>query len=239
MTANLTTSPRSKLGSRSARVLRLQGRIPASLQGEGKQALNLTIDQNEFLEARRHHEHVFMLAFEGGSDSAMVRELQWDPLGEEILHVEFRRVDLTRETEAEVMLEFIGHPKGGVLNHLVALVTVAAIPSRIPDRIEVNVDAMELGHPLFARDLKLPDGVRLVTPPQTPIAVVVIVKEEVATPVVAAAPAEGEAAAAGTAAATPAAAGAEKGAEKGAAAPAKGAAPAAKGAPAPKGGKKE
>jgi large subunit ribosomal protein L25 len=163
---------------------------------------------------------VFTLELENGaSDSAMVRELQWDPLGEDILHVEFRRVDLTRETEAEVMLEFVGHPKGGVLNHLVAQVRVAAIPSKIPDRIEVNVDAMELGHPLFARDLKLGDGVRLVTPDQTPIAVVVVVKEEVAAPAAAAAPAEGEAAPAASATAAPAAG--APGAEK-AAPPAKG-----------------
>jgi large subunit ribosomal protein L25 len=238
MTATLKTSVRERAGTRPSRVLRLQGRIPVSLQGDGKEALLLTIDEHEFLSARRKHEHVFLLEFaSGGSDTAMVRELHWDPLGEEILHVEFRRVDLTRETEAEVMLEFVGHPKGGVLNHLVALVKVAAIPSLIPDRIEVKVDAMELGHPLFARDLKLPEGVRLVTPPQTAIAVVVIVKEEVAAPVVAAVPAEGEAAAGATpAAGAPAAAG-----EKGAA-PAKGAAaPAAKSpaAPAKGGGKKE
>jgi large subunit ribosomal protein L25 len=237
MTANLKTAPRSRLGTRPARILRLQGRIPISLQGEGKESLFLTIDQHEFLTARRRHEHVFMLEFEGGgSDSVMVRELQWDPLGEEIVHVEFRRVDLTRETEAQVPLEFVGHPKGGVLNHLVALVTVAAIPSKIPDSIEVKVDAMELGHPLFARDLKLPEGVRLVTPENTSIAVVVIVKEEVAAPAPTAAPAEGEAAPAAAAAAPGAAAPAS---DK-AAAPGKAAAPAAKpAAPAKGGGKKE
>ena len=178
-----------------------------------------------------------MIDFEGGgADSLMVRELQWYPLGEEIVHVEFRRVDLTRETEADVPLEFVGHPKGGVLNHLVALVKVAAIPSKIPDSIEVKVDAMELGTPLFARDLKLPEGVRLVTPGNVSIAVVVIVKEEVATPAPAAAPAEGEAAPAAAAAAAPGAAApaADKAAAAGkAAAPAK-AAPPAKG-----GGKKE
>jgi large subunit ribosomal protein L25 len=230
MTANLKTAPRTSLGSRAARILRLQGRIPVSLQGEGKEALFLTIDEHEFRTARRKHEHVFMLELEGGAqDSVMVRELQWDPLGEEIVHVEFRRVDLTRETEADVPLEFVGHPKGGVLNHLVALVKVAAIPSKIPDSIEVKVDAMELGHPLYARDLKLPEGVRLVTPGNLSIAVVVIVKEEVAAPVAAAAPAEGEAAApAAAAAAAPAA---DK--DKAGAAPAKAAAP-AKG-----GGKKE
>lgn len=217
MTATLQTIPRPRLGSRSARLLRMQGRIPVSLQGDGKEALHLSIEEHQFLAARRHHEHVFTLEFSGGgNDSVMVRELQWDPLGDSIVHVEFRRVDLTRETEAEVPLEFVGHPKGGVLNHLLANVLVAAIPAKIPDSIEVKVDAMELGHPLFARDLVLPDGVRLVTPPATAIAVVVVVKEEVATPVAAAAtPAEGEAAPAAPAAAAPAAAApAAKGAAK-------------------------
>jgi len=224
MTAKLKTQNRSKVGTRAARILRLQGRIPASLQGEGKPHVDLSIDEHEFLSARRHHEHVFTLEFDNGTtDSVMVRELHWHPLGDSIQHVEFRRVDLTRETEAEVMLAFVGHPKGGVLNHLVAHVTVAAIPSKIPDAIEVNVDAMELGKPLFARELKLPEGVRLVTNPNASIAVVVVVKEEVAAPVAAAeaAPAAG----ADKAAAAPAAAG-----DKAAAPAAKAAAPAKGGA---------
>ena len=209
MTANLKTDVRDTLGSRVARRMRAQGRIPVSLHGLGKDKIDLWIDSHEFLAARRHHEHVFALQLGNGVDTAMVGDLQWDPLGEEILHVDFRRVDLTRETEALVPLEFVGHPKGGVLNHLVAQIKVAAIPAKIPDRIEVKVDAMELGHPLFARDLVLPEGVRLVTPPETSIAVVTIVRAEEPTPAAAAAPAEGEAAAAaeGAAAAAP---GAEK-----------------------------
>lgn len=229
MTAKLKTQTRSKVGTRAARILRLQGRIPASLQGEGKPHVDLSIDEHEFLSARRHHEHVFELEFEGGgSDSVMVRELHWHPLGDSIQHVEFRRVDLTRETEAEVMLEFVGHPKGGVLNHLVAHVTVAAIPSKIPDAIEVNVDAMELGKPLFARELKLPEGVRLVTNPNASIAVVVVVKEEVAAP--AAAAATGDAAAVPAAEAGKAAAPAAAGDKAAAPAAAKAAAPAKGGA---------
>jgi len=222
MTATLKTQNRSKVGTRAARILRLQGRIPASLQGDGKPHIDLSIDEHEFLSARRHHEHVFELEFDNGmKDSVMVKELHWHPLGDSIQHVEFRRVDLTRETEAEVMLAFIGHPKGGVLNHLVAHVTVAAIPSKIPDAIEVNVDTMEIGKPLFARDLMLPEGVRLVTNPGASIAVVVVVKEEAAAPVAAAAEAAApvagaeKGAAAGDKAAAPAAAkGAAKGAPK-------------------------
>jgi len=183
MTATLKTITRQRRGTRPSRVLRLQGRIPVSLQGENAEHLDLAIDEHEFLAARRHHEHVFTLQFEdGGQDTAMVRELQWDPMGEHILHVEFRRVDLARETEAEVSLEFVGHPKGGVLNHLLTHLEVAAIPALIPDLIEVKVDAMEMGHPLLARDIVLPEGVRLVTPGETSVAVVVTVHEEQAAP---------------------------------------------------------
>ncbi len=193
MTANLTTKIRDRVGTRAARAMRAQGQIPVCLRGEGKDPVNLWIDEHQFLAARRHHEHVFALELGKEIDTVMVGELQWDPLGEQILHVDFRRVDLARETEAMVPLEFVGHPKGGVLNHLMAQVRVAAIPAKIPDRIEVKVDAMELGTPLLARDLVLPEGVRLVLAPETAIAVVTIVREEPTTPAEAAPAAEGEA----------------------------------------------
>lgn len=178
MSATLRATPRDKLGSRDARRLRAQGRIPASVQGEGRDVVNFSIDEYEFMSARRHHEHVFTIGLAQGAETVMVRELQWDPFGESILHVEFRRVVLDRETEAEVELEFSGHPRGGVLNHLVTHVTIAAVPASIPDSIEIEVGHLEIGHPLFARDLRLPANVRLVTPPETPIAVVNPVRAE-------------------------------------------------------------
>ncbi len=182
MTATLHGILRDKLGSRWARRLRMQGRVPASIGGEGG-GLHLSLSQEEFIAARRHHEHVFSIEIEGGAtETTMVRELQWDPFGEQVRHVEFRRVDLTRETEAEVELEFVGHPKGGVLNHLVTQVKVRAVPTKIPDSIEVPVGELELGHPLLAKDLRLPEGVKLVTGGDTAIAVVVTIKEEVAAP---------------------------------------------------------
>jgi large subunit ribosomal protein L25 len=178
MTATLTTTVRENLGSRDSRRLRLQGKIPCILQGEGAH-VNVTIVQDEFLAARRHHEHVFELAIPGGAETAMVRELQWDAFGERIIHVEFHRVDLTKETEAEVGIEFAGHPKGGVLNHLMTHVTVAAVPALIPDEIEVNVAELEIGHPLLVSDLPCPEGVRIVTPGDEQVAVVVTVRAEV------------------------------------------------------------
>jgi len=170
---------REKLGTRSARILRLQNRIPCSIQGEGMDNVALSIDNDEFLTARRHHEHLFEIQLDkGGVETTMVRELQWDTFGQRIQHVEFRRVVLGRKTEVEVELEFTGHPKGGVLNHLLTHVPVLCLPSEIPDSIEVFVDALEIGHPLFAKDLVLPPGAELAIDPETQIALVAHVRDE-------------------------------------------------------------
>ena len=170
MPATLNADLRAKLGTRDSKLLRLRGRVPASLQGEGKQSLHLSLDEDQFLAARRAHEHLFHIVLgQGAPESALVRELAWDAFGERIVHVEFRRVVLDRETEAEVELEFVGHPKEGVLQHLVAHVTIRALPLDIPDHIEVNVDGLEEGKPMTAKDLLLPKGVKLAIPLETPI----------------------------------------------------------------------
>ncbi len=160
MSATLKGQKRDRRGTRDARVLRARGRIPACIQGEGKENLNLSIEEHEFLAARRHHEHLFDIELEGGeTETALIRELQWNSFGEKIIHVEFRRVVRGRKTEAEVELTFVGHPKGGILNHLMTHITIEALPSMIPDEIEVKVDGLEPGKPLCVKDLVLPEGV--------------------------------------------------------------------------------
>jgi len=193
--AKLQASSHVKLGSRDARKLRLQGKIPCSIQGEGKDNVNVAIDSDEFMTARRHHEHLFDIEVEGGgAETVLVRELQWDAFGERINHVEFRRVVRGRKTEAEVELEFTGHPKG-ILNQLLTHVTVMALPTNIPDSIEVKVEGLEPGHPIHISDLEFPEGVSSAMPEDTPVAVVSAPKgeeEETAEPVEGEEAAEGE-----------------------------------------------
>ncbi len=181
MSAILKGEIREKLGSRACKKIRLQNRIPASIQGEGKEHVNLSLDSDEFLAARRAHEHLFDIEFSGGADgeTALVRELHWDYLQERILHVEFRRVVRGLKTTAEVELDFVGQPKGGLLNHLVTHITIQAIPSLIPDNIEVRVEALEIGQAIHGSDLILPEGVELDIDPGTTIALVAAPKEEV------------------------------------------------------------
>lgn len=170
--ATIKADLRPKLGSTEARRLRATGRIPATIQGGGGEHLDVSLDLREFVNARRHHAHLFDIEVGGRTESATVRELQWTVLGDSISHVEFRRVRRDEKTEVSVLLEFVGHPKDGVLNHLLGELEVRCLPSMIPDSIEVKVDDMVMGQPLLARDIPLPEGLELATAPATPVAVV-------------------------------------------------------------------
>src|SRR5687768_7433378 len=135
---------RDKVGSRHARKLRAEGRIPASLQADnGQPHVDFHVEEHNFLATRRRHTHLYEIEIGGGVETALVRELQWDALGERIAHIEFKRVQRDVATETDVELEFVGHPKGGMLNHLLTHVTVSCIPALIPDSIEVPVGALE------------------------------------------------------------------------------------------------
>lgn len=163
---------REKVGSRSARKLRAANRIPCSLQSTEHAPLSFSLDEAEFLAARRKHEHLFDLKIGKDKHSAVVRELQWDYLSDRIIHCEFKEVVLGVEIENEVSLEFVGTPKGGVLNVLVDHITISSIPSKIPDSIEVLVGELEDGDHVAAGSIEMPEGCTLVTDAETQVAII-------------------------------------------------------------------
>jgi large subunit ribosomal protein L25 len=176
MSTVLNTQPREKVGTRSARKLRANGRIPANLQSEGEGAhVDISIDEAEFLTTRRRHEHLYELEVGGAKEAAIVRELEWDVFSERIIHVEFRRVDLKKKTEVEVELTFEGHSKG-VLNHLITHISVMALPAQIPDSIPVSIKDLEIGTVIHGSDLIAPEGVELMIEPDAMVAVIVEAK---------------------------------------------------------------
>jgi len=177
--ATLKAEARTKLGSRACRALRANGMIPANLQpADGKDHVDLAINEHEFLATRRNHVHLYDIELGSESESAVVRELQWDTFGDSIIHVEFKRVQRGVETETEVELSFVGAPKG-VVNHTMQHIAILSIPSLIPDSIEVKVEGMAEGTHILAKDLVLPEGVRLGVDPEEEVAVIAAVREEV------------------------------------------------------------
>ncbi|MFT7667901.1 MAG: large subunit ribosomal protein L25 [Planctomycetota bacterium] len=168
----LTAQKRARVGSNGSRQLRASGRIPANIQG-GDAHIDISIDEREFLATRRAHVHLYDVDIEGTQETAIVNELQWDTFGDHIIHVEFRHVIRGVEIESEVEVTFMGHPAGGVVNHLVEHITISSIPSMIPDSLVAKVDGLAEGDHVKASQIELPDGVTLACDPNLDIASII------------------------------------------------------------------
>lgn len=171
----LTAQKRTTLGTRASRALRAAGRIPANIQGEDSH-LDISIEEREFLTSRRAHVHLYDIDIEGEEETAVVRELEWDTFGDRIIHIEFKRVIRGVETDAEVVIEYYGHPTTGLLNKLLAEIPVRCIPSKIPNSIRVRIETLVEGDHIKASDLEMPEGVNLGVPEDTELGTIVAAK---------------------------------------------------------------
>ena len=192
--ANVTAEPRNQLGSRANKRLRDSGKLPGVIYGHKEAVVTITLPKKETVNHLKHGAHVFDLAVDGKSEKCLVKEVQYDHLGIEVLHVDFARVSLDEKVEVTVPVELKGEPKGekdgGVLQQIINELEVECLVTDIPDKIVHNVSEMALDDVVHVKDLKLPAGVRPLADGELIVAQVKEIKEEEVAP----AAAEGEAA---------------------------------------------
>jgi large subunit ribosomal protein L25 len=194
----LTVERRDGRGKGAAKRLRRDGRVPAILYGAGGGALALSVAPKDI--QRVLHAHAgggvlvsLRLPGEAEARAAVVRELQFDPVRETLLHVDLQAVRMDEEITVEVPVHAVGEAagvkeQGGILAVLLRTVEVSCLPTLIPERLDVDVSALRIHDVLTVADLTLPEGVRLTAPGgQAVVTVSAPAVEEVATP--AAAPA--------------------------------------------------
>jgi large subunit ribosomal protein L25 len=226
----------------ASRRLRAQGLVPGVCYGAGAEPLAISLDPKlltKALDPVKKTNTVINLTVKGAPNgdqtlTVMVRDYQKDPIKGHLLHADFIRVSLDKEVRATVPIILTGKPlgvvAGGILHQVVRILEIAALPDKIPVKLEVDVTPLNMGDAVHVRDLKLGEGVRPLIDGGTSVCSVTAPKAE-KVEVVEAVAAEGAAPAEGAAAgAAPAAGGAAP------AAGAKGAAPAKGGAPAKEGG---
>src|SRR5450432_3493682 len=162
--AQVTVKPRSELGSRANKRLRDTGQLPGVIYGHKEAVVPVTLPKKEVVNHLNHGAHVFDLSIEGKNEKVLVKEVQYDHLGHEVIHVDFARVSLDEKVEVTVPLELKGTPKGeeegAVLQQIVAELEIECLVTDIPDAIRHNVSEMEKDSVLRIKDLKLPQGVR-------------------------------------------------------------------------------
>ncbi len=185
----LVTEKRDTRGTRTARRMRATGRVPAVLYGHKEETLSVSVDEGDLLSAIRHGARVVDLRSEAGLQKAQIAEVQWDHLGHEVLHVDFRRVAADERIHVTVTIEVRGIAPGvtagGVLDQPIHTLSVECAADSVPESIRVNVNELQLGGAIHVRELHLPPDVKALADPD---AIVVHVTTPQAEPEAAAAP---------------------------------------------------
>src|SRR5919112_4725207 len=145
-TAQLTAKPRNELGSRANKRLRDSGFIPGVVYGHKEAVVPVTLPKKEISTHLAKGAHVFDLTLSGKSEKVLVKDVQFDHLGIEVLHVDFARVSLDERVEVTVPLELKGTPKGeadgGVLQQIVNELEIECLVTEIPDNVTHSVAEM-------------------------------------------------------------------------------------------------
>jgi len=159
-------------GSRASRKLRKSGRIPAIIYGHKEAPVPISMTRESVWGMIKKSSHLAELSVAGGAtETVLVREVQWDHLGKEIIHLDFTRVRADESIETVVRLDVRGAAPGvnedGVLEVVVHELTVTCRANAIPDSIRVDVSALHLNQAIHLKDLTMPEGVTTSADPET------------------------------------------------------------------------
>ena len=177
----LTGRVRPGTGKGPARQARRDGLIPGVIYGHGETPVAVAVPRREFEVAMRTAKGsnvIVGLALDGGAEqTAIIREVQRDPVSHDILHLDFHHISLTEKVTIEVNVHLTGIPEGvknggGVLEHIARTIEIEVLPTQIPGAIEADVSHLEIGDSIHVRDLVVPNALVL-SDPDTTIATVV------------------------------------------------------------------
>jgi large subunit ribosomal protein L25 len=177
----LPVETRETHGKRRNRRLRHSGRIPAVLYGHGLENISLAVSAEELADMIRHGSRLVSLTG-AVNESAFIRDLQWNTWGTHIVHVDFTRISEHEIVEVRVVVELRGEApgvrEGGVVNQHIHEVDLACPASSIPEKLQVNINHLELDQTVTLANLVLPEGSKLLEADMEAIVVDCVVPAE-------------------------------------------------------------
>jgi large subunit ribosomal protein L25 len=177
----LEVKERERSGSRDSRRLRKTGLIPGVLYGRGHKPHPICVSEREFrrvLTGSAGLHAILDVVLEGQktTHSSILKDYQVDPIRGKIEHFDLQEVRLDQAIQTSVVVELVGESAGtkagGALSQVMREVRVEALPLEVPERLELDVSAMEIGDTLRLSDLRTPEGVTLLDDPDTVLATV-------------------------------------------------------------------
>lgn len=177
----LKTEVRQDMGSKCSAKLRKQGRIPAIVYGHKQEPLAISLDAHDFIEELHRGRRLMDVQLDKKNEKLLLKDVQYDHLGKDIIHVDLMRVDVTEMVRLAIPIELKGTAKGihegGMVELHTAKLEIECLVTNIPERLVVSVKEMVLGDALHAKDIPLPEGVKLIKAPELLVATCHIVAE--------------------------------------------------------------
>lgn len=163
---SIAAQPRTESGSRAVRRLRAEGRIPAIMYGHGQEPAMLSIDQHDFDGLLRHGAHGLLdVQLDGAAESAVIKDVQYDVYGRQVLHIDFARISRDERVVVEVPVVLkgtaAGLAEGGVLSWVMHSVDVECPAANIIEQLPVNIAGLHLNQAILVKDLKVAEGLKV------------------------------------------------------------------------------
>jgi large subunit ribosomal protein L25 len=175
---------RAHVGSRYSQRLRKAGRLPVVIYGHKQEALHASVDHKQMMALLHTRAHLLEAVLDQQPQAVLVKDIQWDHLGSDVLHVDLARVDLNERVRVRVEVVFLGEApglkeEGAILEHPITEIEVECLATQIPEKVKLDVSMLKLGETRTAKDLELPAGVTCALLPETVLASITLIKEEV------------------------------------------------------------
>ena len=163
---------RNLQGTGASRRLRISGKTPGIVYGAGTEPQLIELDHNALwhaLKKEAFHSSILDLEVAGKAQQVLLRDVQYHPFRQLVLHVDFQRVDANKKLHTKVPVHFMNQETnpavktgGAIISHVVTEVEIECLPADLPEFVELDLAKIEAGQSLHAQDITLPKGVALV-----------------------------------------------------------------------------
>ena len=152
---------RESVGKKSTKEMRRDGKVPSTLYFRGEEPESIAVEKLKLYQALKSDQRIYEVELNGDSQYVMVKAVQYHPVTDEILHLDFMRVRRSEKMTISVPLVLVGKPvgvtEGGILSQVLNQIEISCFPTNVPDQIEVNIDNMELNSSISIADVSYDD----------------------------------------------------------------------------------
>tara|TARA_B100000035_G_C20998156_1_gene553507 strand:+ start:247 stop:930 length:684 start_codon:yes stop_codon:yes gene_type:complete len=152
---------RESVGKKATKATRRDGKIPSTLYFKGDEPESIVVDKIKLYQALKSDQRVYEVELSGESQYVMVKDVQYHPVTDEIMHLDFMRVRRSEKMTISVPLVLVGKPigvtEGGILSQALNQIEISCFPTNVPDQIEMNIDHMELNSSISVADVIIDD----------------------------------------------------------------------------------